>query len=270
MKIAGSSLNPSLLCIHGLFGNKEEWDFLFNALSSQFFCIAIDLPGHGEALFNEEDAYTWASVSKSIISVLNKLEISSTTILGYSMGGRVALYTSFQYPSYFNGVILSSSSPGLNSLPERKERYQQDLILAECLEKEEFADFLEEWYQQPLFASLAAKPNILNEVKQKRLKNSPHHIAKAVRGFGLGSQPSLWEKITSLNMPLSIFVGAHDAKYQATGQLMLSVAPQAHMWVIPEAGHNIHDENPVEFISQIKKILTTKSTKSTKKTIVKN
>lgn len=246
---AGSPDKPALLLLHGFLGAKEGWQALMQLFAPTHYCIAIDLPGHGEALFLDQAHYSLKFIAQGILYILDKLHVPRAAILGYSMGGRAALYTAIHNPQRFSSLVLASSSPGLETEGERLTREAEDKILACALDKQTTATFLEEWYQQPLFSSLALKPHLLEQVKQKRMQNHPSFLARAVRGYGLAAQGSLWESLKTFSVPMRVLVGEADLKYRAIAERMVRQNGQIRLTIIPDAGHNIYEENPKAFAS---------------------
>ena len=84
--------------------------------------IAIDILGHGQSDSPKDfKRYEILSVAKDMKQILELLKIEKTDILGYSMGGRLALSFAIQYPLFVRKLVLESSSPGLITEQERAE-----------------------------------------------------------------------------------------------------------------------------------------------------
>jgi 2-succinyl-6-hydroxy-2,4-cyclohexadiene-1-carboxylate synthase len=167
------------------------------------------------------------------------------------MGGRIALYLAIHFPQYFAGVILESASPGLSSQLERDRRIVHDLKLAEQLESADFADFIQQWYSNPLFRSFVLHPDYQKAIA-RRLRNNPSQLAKSLRFNGLGTQPSLWNSLTEIKISLLLIVGELDAKFVKINQMMAQSCPQASLQSVNNTGHNVHFEEPSEFCQLLK------------------
>lgn len=247
----GDKSKPALLFLHGFLGSKEDWEGIMQSLLLDFFCLAIDLPGHGLSLFEESEAYEMDSIALEITRVLDAFQLPRVTLIGYSMGGRVGLYTCLKFIDRFHGLVMVSASPNLETEQERIKRKHEDFALAKRLEKEDFKSFVEDWYKQPLFDTLANHPFLLAKLREKRLQNSPRHLSKALMGMGLGNQKSLWHLLPTFSLPLGILVGERDQKYLEIGSKIAALAPQSHLKVILDAGHNVYEENPPFFLAQL-------------------
>lgn len=235
--------------LHGFLGSSAEFDLIAARLGDR--ALTIDLPGHGETRLSER--YTMENTATAIVNLLDELDIDRANLVGYSMGGRLALYLALNHPERFPKVVIESGSPGLKTKQERLERIERDRKLANQIETD-FNQFLIDWYNQPLFQSIKAHPNFEQTLKE-RSRNNPIELARSLREMGTGMQPSLWEKLQSHHNPLLLLVGEYDRKFVALNQEMASLCETAEIAIAPDAGHNIHFEQPEWFIEQIKTFL---------------
>jgi 2-succinyl-6-hydroxy-2,4-cyclohexadiene-1-carboxylate synthase len=170
-------------------------------------------------------------------------------MVGYSMGGRLALYLALRYPERCAGLFLESASPGLESAGEQAARRAADESKAKRLASGDLRAFLRDWYRQPLFASLAQDEILLRQTTEARRRNDPGELARSLRGMGTGSQPSLWGELESLSMPALAVAGGLDEKYAGISSRMRSINPRIRSTVVPGAGHTVHAEAPAEYVA---------------------
>lgn len=150
-----------LVLLHGFLGDSRDWDEVAGALSGQFFCIIPDLPGHGASAIGDVDPEQGMDyVALSLLGMLEFGPSGPVDIIGYSMGGRIALHFALRYPQRCRRLVLESASPGLTDPAERAARREHDDALACRLEEGPLEAFLRDWYGQPLFASLARDPAV--------------------------------------------------------------------------------------------------------------
>ena len=193
--ISGSPSNPAILFLHGFLGNADDWMDVISSLSHKYYCISVDLPGHGKTdNLTEQTDYTMEVCASGIVDILGHLKIHMCNLVGYSMGGRLALYLISHYPKLFLKVILESASPGLKSAEAREQRLQNDLRLAKDLEKNDLHALIRTWYQQPIFNSIR-KHNAFGKLLKRRLDNNGKQLAYALRGMSTGRQESLWNNL---------------------------------------------------------------------------
>lgn len=233
-------------------GDCHDFERVISNLSG-FCCLAVDLPGHGQTIVKQDSDYQMPNVAQALINLLIELNIKQCILVGYSMGGRIALYLAIHFPQYFPGVILESASPGLASQLERDHRIAKDSKLAEQLESSDFdfANFIQQWYSNPLFTSLVKHPHYPKAIA-RRLCNDPHQLAKSLRLIGLGTQPNLWKSLPKIQIPLLLIVGELDPKFVRINQMMANSCPQASFYRINSTGHNVHFEAPLQFTKLLK------------------
>ena len=123
-------------------GSSADWQDVVAAIGDRAFCITPDLPGHGASLGLTPDAYTMEETARSVVRALDELEVERPVIVGYSMGGRLALYLALCYPERCAGLFVESASPGLESEGERTARRAADGKKAKRLESGDFEQFL--------------------------------------------------------------------------------------------------------------------------------
>jgi 2-succinyl-6-hydroxy-2,4-cyclohexadiene-1-carboxylate synthase len=248
-QVSGDRRSPTILFLHGFMGSSADWRGPIAALGYRYFCIAVDLPGHGASLGMPPDKYTIEGATRTVIGILDELERVRTIIAGYSMGGRLALYLALRYPERCAGLFLESASPGLENAGERAARRAADESKAGRLESGDFEAFLQDWYRQPLFAYLTRDENLLRRTVEARRPNDPAELARSLRGMGTGSQPSLWGELEGLAVPALAVAGGLDEKYAGISSRMASINPRIESAIVPGAGHSVHAETPAGYTS---------------------
>lgn len=229
-------------------GSSADWADTIGALRDEFYCIALDLPGHGRSIaLQDANRYKFEWTCSQITEALQVEGYDRGHLIGYSMGGRIALFFAAHHPEWCRSVILESCSPGLESEAERAERRGMDEARAVRLETGDFATFLEAWYDQPLFRTYRDRPDLLHRMIASKHANEPTELARSLRGMGTGQQPSLWDRLPDVNVRVLAIAGALDGKYVEIAQRMAVLMPNVHTAIIPNAGHNLHAERPGVF-----------------------
>ena len=250
--------NRPLLLLHGFTGSSANWDHLLPMFGERYSVIGVDILGHGRSASPPDPTrYTMPQVAADLIALLDTWQIGQTAVLGYSMGGRLALYLACHFPARFSQLILESSSPGLATEAERAARRQSDEALADWIEANGVEAFVARWEKLPLWASQQQLPDdVRQRLHQQRLQNSPRGLAHSLRGMGTGAQPSLWEKLPGLAQPTLLIVGALDTKFVAINKEMAGLLPNGRLHLIPHAGHTTHLERPSEFATAVMEFLS--------------
>lgn len=248
---------PPLLLLHGFTGSSANWDHLLPLFGARYSVIGVDILGHGRSASPPDpNRYTMAQVAADLIALLDAWQIKQTALLGYSMGGRLALYLACHFPARFSQLILESSSPGLATAAERAARRQSDEALAAWIEAHGIEAFVDRWEKLPLWASQQQLPEeVRHRLRQQRRQNNPVGLANSLRGMGTGAQPSLWEKLPELALPTLLIAGELDSKFVAINEQMVGLLPNGRLHLIPQAGHTTHLERPSAFAMAVTNFL---------------
>ncbi|PKR84391.1 2-succinyl-6-hydroxy-2,4-cyclohexadiene-1-carboxylate synthase [Heyndrickxia camelliae] len=256
IKVLGEG-QPVVL-LHGFTGDFSTWTFLADFLKDHYKVILVDILGHGKTdCPNNPSRYDIELIADDLKEILDKLAIKSASILGYSMGGRLALTFAQKYPDRTRRLILESASPGLEHEKDRAARRKQDKILAERIIKEGIEAFVDYWSNIPLFDTQKSLDSSLQKsIRLQRLSNDPVGLANSLLGMGTGSQPSWWDSLKDLPMPILLMTGALDYKFCKIAEEMKNKMPHAKWVTIPNVGHAIHVESPRKFGTIVREFLT--------------
>jgi 2-succinyl-6-hydroxy-2,4-cyclohexadiene-1-carboxylate synthase len=253
-----SGSGPPVLLLHGFTGTMENWQPHTAVLAESFRVLAVDLPGHGQTSAPADPArYRMEQVAADLAQFVSDLTGRPANLLGYSMGGRLALYLAIHYPALVRSLILESASPGLDDVAARQVRIRQDEALAGRIEREGIEAFVNYWERVPLFASQSRLPeNVRQRLRDQRLRNDPQGLTNSLRGMGTGVQPSLWKQLDDLKMPVLLLAGALDEKFVRIAQQMYDRMADARLEIVPDAGHTVHLEAPSVFQNHVLDFLT--------------
>lgn len=254
-------INPhgtkTLVLLHGFTGSTKTWQHVVNALPTSIHCVLVDLIGHGQTASPEQVAlYTMDFQVELLQQLFQQLNLKSFTLLGYSMGGRVALSYAAKYPENIKHLILESASPGLKQEEERTSRKQADDHLAEKILQNGMEVFVNHWENIALFASQKKLSKAMQQdIREERLNQCEIGLANSLRGMGTGVMPSLWEHLATLSMNVTLLTGALDEKFVLLNQKMENLFMHAQHLTIPSVGHAIHVENPLKFATIVEEMI---------------
>ena len=244
-----------LLLIHGFTGSIQVWgEDLISGLAQAHQVVAVDLLGHGRSdVSPDPERYEVSEVLADLGQVLDALAIEEARWLGYSMGGRIALAGAVILPSRVSSLILESASPGLAEEGERKARRRADEALAEGILRGGMEAFVDHWMGLPLFATQGKlPPQVRARTRNLKLQNTPTALAACLRGIGTGAQPSFWNALPDLRIPVLVMAGEEDRKFTVVAERMAQRIPGAELRLIPRAGHAIHLENPFAWLAAVR------------------
>jgi len=246
----GSPPREPIVLLHGFTGSRDIWLDLREKLCPDRRVISFDLPGHGGTRVGDEiENYSIESTSAMVIAALeNFLGAPRFALLGYSMGGRLALFIALKYSTQVSRLVLESASPGIAGADERARRRADDGALAAFARTNGIAAFVDRWEKAPLFASLARlPPDTLRRLREQRIRCSAEELARSLIGMGTGVQPWLGDELAALRIPVLVIAGAMDQKFVEIGKYMCSQIPNSQFQIIGGAGHMPHLEQPSQF-----------------------
>jgi 2-succinyl-6-hydroxy-2,4-cyclohexadiene-1-carboxylate synthase len=226
-----------LVLLHGFAGTRDTWDGVVERLVPERYTpLALDLPGHGEAS-EAVEPITFVACAEYVLSS----SPPHFDLCGYSLGGRVALHVALAAPERVQRLVLVSSTAGIEDDGERAARRRADRVLADELEHEPFAQFMDRWQTQPVFAE--DPPEVHAAMRAQQLRNSPQALAAVLRGIGTGEMRPLWDRLGELKMPVTVLVGERDAKFHAPGRRLVELLADAQLAIV-SGGHRLPLENP--------------------------
>lgn len=235
---------PPVMLLHGFTQNARCWGLLGTELCSHRDVIAVDLPGHGLSHHDDADLDRAAALVAEVIEGLDEPPL----VIGYSMGGRVALHVALAHPDAVSALVLIGATGGLDGDAERQQRRDADAALAERLLEDGLDMFLDQWLALPLFADL----DDLAAAREQRLTNRVEGLAASLRHCGTGRQRPLWPDLHTVSIPTLCIAGGHDDKFIGLGQrLVTSIGSNAELVTIDGAGHACHLSAPAATLDAI-------------------
>lgn len=231
---------PALL-LHGFLGRGDDWRALLPALAPRPL-LCPDLPGHGAS-----PALTSPRLNACadwLARRLDQAQLARVHLLGYSLGGRIALTFAGRYPERLASLTLEAAHPGLLSPDERRQRQQQDNQWAARFSREPLTAVLADWYRQPLFADLTEDER--RALVAERSQGDAAALAAMLSGCSLASQPDLRPIIAALPAPVHYLFGRLDLRFAALAGALAEAVPQLNLHPVSAAGHNCHRAQPAQ------------------------
>ncbi|MFV0525036.1 MAG: alpha/beta fold hydrolase [Acidimicrobiales bacterium] len=222
-----------LALAHGFTQNARCWGLLAPDLATDHEVVAVDLPGHGRTS-PEVDDVDLDTAARLLVETTGR-----TVLVGYSMGGRIALHAALAHPGSVDAVVLVGATGGIDDDADRAARQRDDEALADRLERIGMAAFLDRWLANPLFAGLTPEAAAVED----RLTNRVEGLAATLRHRGTGRQRPLWPELGRVEVPALIIAGSDDAKFVALGERLVASLPRASLAVLPGT-HAVHLRSP--------------------------
>lgn len=271
-----------LIFLNGFSCSNEEWKEVTELLlhpenhyiDKKFNLIFIDLPGFGksdspddvsfytqnslvhllfEIIHKILDYQTTEIAQRKSIELFNSKNISNLILIGYSMGGRLALSFAKNYSHLLKGLILESSTPGFQNSNEKIARIQSDNKLIEMIKSITVEEFIDYWMNQELFQTQKKlSREKLNEIRKIKIENNNKTgLINSLLGFGTGQMNSLWNDLHQIKCRTLLITGESDEKYTIINRRMNELIESSAHSIIKNTGHNVHLENPNDFVNLI-------------------
>ena len=226
-----------LVLLHGFTQTRASWAPIVAELQGRSPIILPDAPGHGGSSQVRADLWRTADL---LVGTVGRPALW----VGYSMGGRTALHVALAHPDQVEGLVLISTTAGIDAPEERDARRAADDALAARIQRDGTEAFLDFWLAQPLFGALSPG----SAGREERLANTPDGLASSLRLAGTGSQEPLWDRLAELgerSLPVLVIAGELDGKYRDQAARMASaIGPSARVLIVNGAGHACHLEQP--------------------------
>jgi 2-succinyl-6-hydroxy-2,4-cyclohexadiene-1-carboxylate synthase len=165
---------------------------------------------------------------------------AGAVVVGYSMGGRLALHAAFD--SSFAGLVVLGASAGIEDDDERRRRRGEDLELADWIESHSITEVVARWERNRVFGSQSLE--LVEAQRAGRLAHDPVLLARLLRSAGQGVMEPVWDRLPSLRMPVLALAGENDMTYEVASRRIASLVPRGSSRVIAGAGHAAHLEAP--------------------------
>ncbi|MEB6242240.1 2-succinyl-6-hydroxy-2,4-cyclohexadiene-1-carboxylate synthase [Staphylococcus gallinarum] len=237
-----------LIMLHGFISDQSTFDEHLETMSEAVNILTVDLPGHGQDASDKDKVWDFDFICNELNDTLANFTDYQIYLHGYSMGGRIALYYALNGVVKLQGLLLESTSPGLQEDAARTERQQVDFARAKVLDIAGLEIFVNDWEKLPLFyTQYDLDKELKKQIREMRLSQDPTRLAKALRDYGTGVMPNLWPMISQITTPTCIIVGELDKKFCKIAESMKQLIPQSDIYDISKSGHTVHVEQQQEF-----------------------
>lgn len=218
-------------CLHGAVGAASDWRGLAAKLAEgglatravdlwRFLqCESVPMPEFGKRL----NADAAGEVSRGQKRIL----------VGYSMGGRLAMHALLEGGPWDAAVIISAN-PGIRDTAEISARRSSDALWATRALTLGWEDFLKQWSDQPILAGA-----IRDEREDKKLIQRRREIARSFVDWSVGNQAPLWDRLSSITIPVLWVAGENDTKFSAFAEEAAACAENFQIAITPDAGHRV-------------------------------
>ena len=227
-----------IFCIHGNFQTAKVWQSLGDRMKAEFSDSEMITEDLNSKPFQGFDDWTKDFCDRAELATNGEKSV----LLGYSLGGRLALHAYIHRPDLWEGVVVVGADPGLASSEEKNQQFARDRNWADRLKKEPLEQLVREWDEQPVFCGIEnSAPRNLEEL-------DPIQLSQQFEVFSKGLQQNLVPALSELKTPPVLFLaGEKDKKYQQIGDELAELCPVVESRWVEDSGHRVPWENPESF-----------------------
>lgn len=236
-----------LIIMHGLFGMGDNWRSIARMLEAEFQCIVVDMRNHGRSPHNP--VMNFAVMTDDILELVEDLALDHPSLLGHSMGGKVAMQFALCYPEMVHKLIV------VDIAPKHYPRHHDTVI--EAIESVDLAMLKERADAENALARHLGNDQSTIQFLMKNLSRTPEggFEWKANMPVIIDAYYHLMEEVTPLASFLGpvLFVKGEKSRYISMDDLphILDLFPNAALVTIPGAGHWVHADAPQPFTRAI-------------------
>lgn len=290
----GAVSAPPVVLLHGFSQSARTWDEVVPLLAEMLPGRAIWAPefvGHGGSDAPRDPApYAFGELVATLAGFIDEVvapesalvaprpapetvsapvgggatpsaerRLPRVALVGYSMGGRVALAYAAGHSDRVAALVLESAGLGPTDEAYRREAADRDATLAARVRRDSLADFMDFWETRPVFASQRALPQERRLLlREARMRNDAEALALTFEGSGQHAMPRLADAPAALaeqGVPVLYIAGELDPKYAAVARRLGEAAGGLRrglsVHILPDVGHDAHFEDPVRYAREV-------------------
>ena len=228
-----------LWCLHGFLGRGADWDGLRAGWPRDL--PALRTPDLFTRSFVEDSLEAFGAGFADRVAHAD----SAPVLLGYSLGGRLALHALLARPGLWRGAIVVSAHLGLPDEAARGERLATDASWAAHFQTDPWDRVVAEWNAREVFGG---RPQSL---PRREAEYDREALAHGLDAWSLGRQAFLAPRLATLRFPVLWVAGADDTRYADQARLAASHGPTVQVQLAANAGHRVPWEQPDWFAREL-------------------
>jgi len=238
---------PPVTLLHGFTQSGRSWQEVITTMPQGWRWVVPDLRGHGETQTRPGVECTMDGCLADLEMLWDHLGVQRTHLVGYSMGGRLALHVAARKPERLLSLLTIGAHAGLEE-DAREGRRLGDEALAQRIENDGLEPFVKYWSGLPLFAGLERRgPSFVAQLRAERMSNTVAGLACSLRGMGAGMMQPVWDDLARVTVPSTFVAGQLDHGYVASARRLAAVVANGRVEVVLRSGHAVHQERPEAF-----------------------
>jgi pimeloyl-ACP methyl ester carboxylesterase len=253
----GVAGRPAMLCVHGAAAHAHWFDFVAPRLIEHHHVYSLDLRGHGDSAWADQQSYTFQTFAADLNAVVEALDLRDFVLIGHSMGGMVSLVYAATHPGRVARLVIVDS---IMLMPLDRVAQMRAFGARPATSYATLDELTARYRLNPPDTHIAA-PEVIHRMAMHsgREGSDGRWQHKADRGvYGNFQQIAgvpLWEKI---KIPALVIKGERSTRF---GPKVLAEirarAPQVKFAQVAASNHHITLDNPGGFVDVVEEFLRT-------------
>jgi esterase len=256
-----SGHGPALVILHGLYGSSDNWISVARKLEDRFTIFIPDLRNHGQS--PHTSTHTYQDMADDLYQFFNDHHIQKATILGHSMGGKLAMMFAAEYPELITGLIIADIAP--------KNYNSENKPFKTVLQHEEILGLMEElnlvvvnsrkeidYFLSEKLKDITLRQFLIKNIHRDKEGYFEWKINVPVLRHALNLITSdvnrdwFADRLPILGYPVT-FIRGLNSDYITDQDIsgIKEIYPEARIIDIPNAGHWLHAEQPEKFVEGV-------------------
>lgn len=231
-----------IVALHGFLGLPNDWQKLKTAIQKSVKeCEFQSINLYESEMIGAESLEEWA---KTFNENQKDKHVERNILVGYSLGGRLALHAALDKPGLWDEIVLISAHPGLTDFGEIHSRMMSDIDWSAKFREMSWNELIHSWNDQPVF-------NGTTEPKRKEKDYNRDHLIHMIKDWSLAQHEVHEEALIPLKPKLRWYAGEKDQKYLNLFENLKAQGFIDELHVVKGAGHRIIFDNPEGLARQL-------------------
>ncbi|GJM13991.1 MAG: acyl-CoA esterase [Pseudohongiella sp.] len=231
-----------LLVLHGLFGSLSNWGWHCKQLAEHYAVIGVDLRNHGDSPHSDEHDYPL--MAEDVRQLMTRLGLESASIIGHSMGGKVAMQLALSYPELVEKLVVVDIAPV--SYPADADGHMNVLAAMDAVRLDSIKSRTEaEATLEDYISDQATRQFVLTNLVRNEEGSFDWRLNKDSLRKNYANLRAELEATQSFTKPVLFVKGSQSPYIQTEHETqIMELFPVASVKVIIDAGHWLHAEQP--------------------------
>ena len=251
---------PNLVILHGFFGSSDNWISIARKLEDKFTIYLPDLRNHGQSPHTQTHSYQDMNADLQVF--FNNHKIQKASILGHSMGGKLAMMFGTCFPEKIENLVIADIAPKTYDLGDEEDKelilsLMENLDISSAATRKDIDDLLADHLKNLVLRQFLLKSIDRDDEGKFKWKINVPVLKSSLENIAHDINADFFANFKPIQSYPVTFIRGLNSDYISDDDLpaIKSIYPKAKIIDIPDAGHWLHAENQEEFVKALKSSL---------------